>query len=309
MRNFVPPSYSLAVFLKAFHAVVQKGVFPYEAVRSTEDLRQTFCPQKEAFHSEFKNSDISDEDWQIKVRQVWDEQGMRSWFDFLVYYNTCDVAPFLTAVENYESKFPDVDLYKTFISLSSLAYFNGFSKAPPSDKFFKCPEKVYSLMRDNIVGGFSSASTRYFKAGQTKINTEQQKIIGQVKGFDCNAMYLHACAGDMPVGIPRIYYPKRGYLKEQAPFGTSLKAREWLEHKRINGFPDMQTAFDVGKCFHSKFVYFLNVYSILNSIFFFMFSTGEKRIGRRRFRADGYSPSTNTIFQFDGEKCENSGLW
>ena len=248
MRNFVPPNYSLATLLKSFHAPAQKGVFPYEAVRSTQDLLKSFCPPKEAFHSDFKNSDISDEDWETKVHQVWEREGMRSWRDFLVYYNVSDVVPFLTAVENYESKFLGVDLWKSFISLSSLAYFIGFHKAPREDKFFKCSKFVYSLMKDNIVGGFTSATTRHFKSGETKLHNEQGKVVGKVHGFDCNSMYLCSTGGDMPTGPPRVYFLKRRTeLKEQAPYGTSLKAREWLEFKRENGYPDMQTAFDVGK--------------------------------------------------------------
>ena len=173
---------------------------------------------------------------------------MRSWRDFLVYYNVSDVVPFLTAVENYESKFLGVDLWKSFISLSSLAYFIGFHKAPREDKFFKCSKFVYSLMKDNIVGGFTSATTRYFKSGETKLHNEQGKVVGKVHGFDCNSMYLCSTGGDMPTGPPRVYFLKRRReLKEQAPYGTSLKAREWLEFKRENGYPDMQTAFDVGK--------------------------------------------------------------
>ena len=172
---------------------------------------------------------------------------MRSWMDFLIFYNTSDVVPFLTAVENYESQFQGVDLWKSFISLSSLAYYMGFSKAPREDKFFKCSRYVYSLMKDNVVGGFTSCTTRYFKSRETRLHSEQGKVVGKVHGFDCNSMYLSATGGDMPTGHPRLYFRKGKELKEQAPYGTSLKAREWLEYKKNNGYPDMQTAFDFGK--------------------------------------------------------------
>ena len=41
----------------------------------------------------------------------------------------------------------------------------------------------------------------------------------------------------------------------------------------------------------------------VNSFFIPLHScfSGEKRIGPRRFKADGYCPDSNTVFQFDGE--------
>ena len=33
----------------------------------------------------------------------------------------------------------------------------------------------------------------------------------------------------------------------------------------------------------------------------FDISAGEQKIARAKYKADGYSPSTNTVYQFDGE--------
>ena len=302
MKNFLPPTFNLDTFIKSFKAEQQKGVFPYEAVQSVADLERTYCPRIEEFHSEFRNSDITLEEWETKVHRVWNENGMRTWKDFLVHYNLSDVVPFLTAVKNYEAKFEGADLWKTFVSLSSASYNIGFKKTPETDKFFKCPENIYKLMKDNVVGGFTSATTRYFKKDETKIRGG--KITGGIHGFDCNAMYLGATGGTMPTGLPTLFTWNGRVLKEQRPYGASLISREWLDSLK-NQYPDLQTAFNVGMCFFRFFFQFSSFFQHLK--FSFSFS-GEKRIGNRRYRADGYSPSANKVFQFDGKFVFNFNL-
>ena len=245
MRNFVPPSFSLDKFLKSFKAPAQKGVFMYEAVTCAADLRQTHCPPKSAFRSEFRNTDITDEDYRSKVQHVWEEKGMQTWKDFLIHYNSLDVEPFLKAVNNYEAWFQNCDLFKSFISLSSAAYYIGFTKT--QCKFFKCPKEIFKLMKENIVGGFSSCTTRHFKAGESKLRTGDGKIAGKVHGFDCNAMYLSCTQGDMPTGPPRKYELRaNGKLYEECVPGTSLVSKGWLDHLKKTGHPNIQTAFNTG---------------------------------------------------------------
>ena len=248
MKNFLPPSFSLSNFLDSFKAQQQKGVFPYEAVQSVEDLKRNYCPRPEDFHSEFRNSDISEEDWETKVRQVWIEKEMTTWRDFLVHYSLLDVEPFLVGVKNYKARFKGVDIWKSFISLSSASFYIGFNKAPEDDKFFKCPKEIYELMKDNVVGGFTSATTRYFKAKETKLRGG--KTVGSVHGFDCNAMYPAATGGRMPTGAPTLFRRREErngtFLKEERPYDASLISREWLESLKAE-YPDLETAFNKGK--------------------------------------------------------------
>ena len=136
---------------------------------------------------------------------------MRTWRDFLMHYNLNDVLPFYIAITNYENQYPNADLFKTFVSVSGAAYYNGFKKAPPDDKFFLCNKETAKLMKKNIVGGFTSATTRHFKKDESRLRNEEHtmvggirteslengpgNIVGGVHGFDCNSMYLDKTAG------------------------------------------------------------------------------------------------------------------
>ena len=103
-------------------------------------------------------------------------------------------------------------------------------------------------MKDNVVGGFTSATTRYFKADETKIRGG--KTVGSVHGFDCNAMYPAATGGRMPTGAPTLFrwHDVDGELKEERPYNASLISREWLESLKAD-YPDIETAFNKGKIF------------------------------------------------------------
>ena len=102
-------------------------------------------------------------------------------------------------------------------------------------------------MKENVVGGFSSCTTRHFEAGKSKLRTNDGKVVGKVHGFDCNAMYLSCTQGDMPTGPPRKYKLKDdGKLYEEFLPGTSLVSKEWLDHLKKTGHPNIQTAFNTG---------------------------------------------------------------
>ena len=211
MRNFVPPSFSLEKFLLSFKAPECKGYFPYEAVHSVQDLNRTYCPPREAFTSRLKGFVMTEDVWKDKVQNLWDSLNMRTWRDFLMHYNLNDVLPFYIAITNYENQYPNADLFKTFVSVSGAAYYNGFKKAPPDDKFFLCNKETAKLMKKNIVGGFTSATTRHFKKDESRLRNEEHtmvggirteslengpgNIVGGVHGFDCNSMYLDKTAG------------------------------------------------------------------------------------------------------------------
>ena len=59
-------------------------------------------------------------------------------------------------------------------------------------------------------------------------------------------MYLKMTAGDMPVGAPEFFHLKGKYLVPQVLPGTSLVAKEWLDHVKET-VPDLETAYDKGE--------------------------------------------------------------
>ena len=98
ITNFIAPGSNYAGYLKAFGVAEPKGFFPYQWVDSLEKLKYESLPPREAFYSTLKQKGISDEDYELSKR-VWVEEGMRTMCDFLVWYNNCDVKPFLKAID------------------------------------------------------------------------------------------------------------------------------------------------------------------------------------------------------------------
>ena len=235
----------------------------YEAVQSVQDLKRDYCPPIEAFDSVLTGTKLDEESYQEHVVRPWNELNMQTWEDLLVHYNMNDVGPTLTAVKNYEAQFPNTDLWKTFVSISGVAYYEMFRTAPEDAKFFRPRKELYQLMKKNLCGGFVSATTRYFKAGVTRLRgiqsetvggvgpcTEEQDnghLVGGIIGKDNNSMYLKMTSGPMPTGPPiKFIVKKDGRLYPNPLPGTSLIAKECLEYLQRTIFPDLQTAYNRG---------------------------------------------------------------
>ena len=98
ITNFIAPGSNYAGYLKAFGVAEPKGFFPYQWVDSLDKLKFESLPPQEAFYSTLKQECISDEDYEF-CKRVWVEKEMETMCDFLVWYNNCDVEPFLKAIE------------------------------------------------------------------------------------------------------------------------------------------------------------------------------------------------------------------
>ena len=96
--NFLAPGFSYDKFLKAYECPQTKGFFPYEWLDSLEKLEHSSLPPHEAFFSTLKNQNISDEDYQY-CQQVWSNNNMQTFREFLISYNSLDVQPFCEALQ------------------------------------------------------------------------------------------------------------------------------------------------------------------------------------------------------------------
>ena len=129
---------------------------------------------------------------------------MRTFRDFLVWYNNLDVEPFVEAVENFQQFYfeKSIDVFKTAISVPGIARQLLFRTARKENANFalfdKQNEDLYQTIKHNIVGGPSIIFTRHYCAGQTRIRGKKQ--CGAILGFDANALYLQAIGQPMPVG-------------------------------------------------------------------------------------------------------------
>ena len=98
ISNYLAPGFSYDQFLKAYECEQTKGFFPYQWLDCLDKLEETSLPPHAAFYSSLKNANITGEEYRY-CQQVWEDNEMFTFKDFLVWYNNLDVVPFLEAVE------------------------------------------------------------------------------------------------------------------------------------------------------------------------------------------------------------------
>ena len=98
ISNYLAPGFSYDQFLKAYECEQTKGFFPYQWLDCLDKLEETSLPPHAAFYSSLKNANITGEEYRY-CQQVWEDNEMSTFKDFLVWYNNLDVVPFLEAVE------------------------------------------------------------------------------------------------------------------------------------------------------------------------------------------------------------------
>ncbi|KAL8562364.1 hypothetical protein ACOMHN_066078 [Nucella lapillus] len=131
--NYLAPGYSYSKYLAAFDVEEKKGFFPYEFVRSLEQLNTvTSLPTQAAFESTLKNENIDEKDYAYCTR-VWRDNGMKSLKDFLIWYNNKDVVPFLLGLEKQTLFYATlgVDMLKDAISVPGLTLKYLMTTLPP----------------------------------------------------------------------------------------------------------------------------------------------------------------------------------
>lgn len=187
-------------FVKSYDCDMIKGFFPYEWFDSFEKLDYESLPAKELFYSSLKREHISDDDYKVCV-DAWNDNNMKTFKDFLKWYNNRDVEPFVQAVEKMlEFHGQDkVDLFKDSISIPKIAVKKVFNSTETKFRLIDEENKdIFPFLRRSIVGGPSIIFHRYHEVDVTKIRGG--KICKSVKGFDANALYLWAMAQEMPSG-------------------------------------------------------------------------------------------------------------
>ena len=134
----------------------------------------------------------------------WHEQGMKTFADYLKYYNDRDVIGLVEGIEKMsEIKFEQgLDIFKESVSLASLTQIYLQRKLGKNDYFCGIAAEHKHIYKDlkhlGIVGGASILFHRYQEAGKTLI--KDKNLCKKVCGFDANALYLSCLGQDMCTG-------------------------------------------------------------------------------------------------------------
>ena len=217
IMQYLAPGFSLDNFVKSYgvggDVSMQKSYFPYEYMDSYDKLKETQMPPFESFYSRLaqenkleseindwkrkmnipKTADVSnrldrpptgEEKYEILCNE-WRERKWKTSRDYLQYYNTQDVVPFLVATLNYARQLQEknVDMFRDGISLPGLAKQILSKHIPPNTMYYIDDPTIFKSIKDSEVGGQSIIFTRS--------TTEKHPY---VIGYDANSLYLH-CLG------------------------------------------------------------------------------------------------------------------
>ena len=235
IMNFLGGATSLDFFLKAYKTKETKGFFPYEWFHCPEKMNNKELPPYESFFSVLRNINPLEKDYNdfqnlvnsglttkqavIKLRvdnipltgvenhsylqNVWENNNMQYFSDFLKWYNNKDVVPTLEAmqkmIEFYHNK--GIDKLKLGCTLPNLANIclhkstdSKFYPFTQSDKDFL--EKI----REDMVGGPSIVSTREAVVGETFIR-KSSNLCKSMVGIGASQLYPYSMCQPMPTGL------------------------------------------------------------------------------------------------------------
>ena len=175
--NYVAPGFSYDQFLRAYECEQTKGFFPYEWIDKLDKLKETSLPPHAAFYSSLKNTNITEQEYEY-CQQVWEENNMQTFEDFIVWYNNLDVVPFIEAVEKMSQFWQErkIDMFKDGISVPGLTLKYLFSYLSPQTYFSlfdQANSDLYQLIKDNNTATQVLFSTEILK--QAKQRSEKQR--------------------------------------------------------------------------------------------------------------------------------------
>ena len=233
--NFLGGATSLDLFLKAYQSEETKGFFPYEWFDSLTKLDCDKLPPYDSFFSKLKNfnpleKEFSElekliqhgKDEKIILKEMglkekplsgkqnytlladlWKKEGMKTFRDFLRWYNIKDVVPTLTAmskmIEFYHNR--NIDILKRGCTLPNLA--NICLHKSTSSKFYPFVDSdkdLHEKVRSEMTGGPSIVFTRKAVVDKTFIRTSNN-ICKAIVGIDASQLYPFAMCQAMPTGL------------------------------------------------------------------------------------------------------------
>ena len=302
--NYLSVGTSYDAFLKSYDTEQNKSFFPYEWLDDIKKLELTYLPEYSAFYSNLKNENTLENEYNSyqsvldehqddiaitlkalnlktppktglgnynELKQLWKNNKWQTMKDFLIYYNNLDVIPFVEALEKMLHLYREnkIDLFKNCVTVPSAARHLLFTSVNNDVNFALISEKqkdIYSLFKNNIIGGPSIVMSRYHKKDETHIRNNSEKVCKSVIGYDANSLYPFAMAQNMPTREFIIRRNVNDFQPDESPRWLGAKEwLEWIEHE--NGIA-LQT----------------------------MYNGCEKQIGP--CKVDGWCESTNTIYEY-----------
>ena len=210
--NYLGPGTSYERWVKAYDCKATKSWLPYEWFDREEKLDYEGLPEYEHWYSKLKKEYVlTREEWE-GCKQVFKEKGMKTFKDWLEYYNNLDVAPGLEALEKMKAFYIEkgIDILKDAVSIPGVSLHYLLKGAIERKAELYAPRKeAYGMLKGAVVGGPSLVFTRYHEAGKTRIRSHQypdSKLCENIQGYDANALYLSTMLNYMPCGKEKVVH-------------------------------------------------------------------------------------------------------
>ena len=292
--NYLAGGFSHSAFLEAYKIPESKSYITYEWFDHPSKLDYPCLPPYESFYSELKQrnvlvmrdkydddddeNDVIDKelgaDRYHQLQDIWQEQHMTRFHDFLQYYKNLDVGPFVKAFEKMQKFYfnQNINLFKVVVSVPGIARRWLFQTAHDAKTSFALidprDDDFYYTIKQNIVGGPSIIFTRDAEVGPTYIRDDLNRPCANIIGYNANALYLDCIDKAMPCG---------GYVQRAAP---DFKPDSRLSCEDMFNWMDYVMETEGVRILHAR-----------NHI-------SEVRIGP--YLVDGYDPNTQTVYEFNG---------
>ena len=239
--NYLGPGVSYDKWIKAYGCKAPKSWFPYEWFDRPDKLDYPELPDYPHWHSKLKNEfTLKLSEWKA-CKQTFREKEMKTFKDWVRYYNNRDVTPGLEALEKMRNFYTEkgIDIMKDAVSIPGVSLHYLLRGAIERNAELYAPSKeAYEMLKEAVVGGPSLVFTRYHEVGKTRIRSHQvadSKLCQNILGYDANALYLSTMLRDMPCGKERVVHYTDEYQIDGAPVLTHrLKERSWFGYAEID---------------------------------------------------------------------------
>lgn len=121
--NYLGPETSYTKWVKAYGCAEEKSWLPYEWFDSPAKLDYAGLPDYPAWYSRLREGFVlSLKEWKA-CNKIFREKGMRTFTDWLRYYNNLDEAPGLEVLEKMRDFYANkgIDLLKDAVSISGVS--------------------------------------------------------------------------------------------------------------------------------------------------------------------------------------------
>ena len=178
IMNYLAPGISYDKWVKTYGASQIKSWLPYEWFDTPDKLDYPGLPPYWCWYSQLKNAFLLSPKEYDDCKRIFTERGMKTFRDWLEYYNNLDVAPFLEALVKMRDFYRDVgvDIFKDAVSLAgvSMKYIlQGTLQGCKAPELYAPSKEAYDMLKGAVVGGPSLVFTRKHVANQTRIRSHK----------------------------------------------------------------------------------------------------------------------------------------